>query len=188
MILIIFIFLILTSLNSFAQSDTSVVLDGSKSLRTSVFVWKQIDGKHTKLLTPDSSKCKIEGLKEGKYEYELTCINSVGEDKDTATVTVIKSQTSGLIIDTTITEQIATTEIKSYSTSSNITMRVKSAKEQKISCTLYDIIGRRLMKAELKVERGVNLLTIPKPVVKGVIILSFITDSKQTFSNEIFIQ
>jgi hypothetical protein len=77
--------LLLFSLNCFSQAT----LDGGSSLNTIAYRWKQLTGVVAKLQTPDSVVCRVTSLTVGTRQFELTCTNQNGVDKDTVQITVV---------------------------------------------------------------------------------------------------
>lgn len=157
-------------------SDTTIILDGSQSLYADTYHWRQIDGIAVTLAAPDSAKCQALNLTEGKYEFELTCTNQYGEDKDSVVITVIKGVLSlPDTIEHTWRRPGAITELSiTLSQKGNqILAEIKSPRTQFIDCIIYDASGRAIAKARVHVMKGINHIALPKPKIPGMYFLRF---------------
>lgn len=147
------------------------------------FHWRQIGGPlPTDIAFPDSANTLVKGLfVPGEYEYELAVTFPAYNDfvaKDSVIITVLPGTVLALRPDTSYQIQrpeIKELEIKVATNSSSILIQIKSPKFQKIECGLFDMVGRKIAKVDMKVFKGVNYMTVPKPKVKGIYILKFTT-------------
>lgn len=144
------------------------------------FHWRQVSGPvPTVIDNPDSANTIVKQLNlPGNYEYELTVTNAFGEDKDSVTITVLPGTVLAIRPDSLyyITRpEIKKLEIKVMARASDIFIQIKSPRMQEIECGLFDIYGRKLAKIDLKVMKGTNYMTVPKPRTKGLYILKFAT-------------
>lgn len=166
------------SLSAFAQIDTTIWLDGSASLRADTFRWRQISGPVITLSQPDSAKCQALNLREGHYEFELTCSNAYGTDKDSIIVTVIKGVLA-LDIDQEPRRPRpgapSRLEIHVTTSTTEILLQILSPRTQRIDCILYDALGREIARTSMQVRKGTNYARLRKPNVKGIYFLRFIT-------------
>lgn len=169
---------LLLCLSANAQIDTTIWLDGSASLRADTFHWRQISGATVILSQPDSAKCQALNLREGRYEFELTCSNTNGVDKDSVIITVVKG-----VLALDIDQQPkrprpgvpAKLEINASTNATEIFLQIISPRQQHIDCILYDALGRAIARTSMQVRTGINYVKLRKPRVKGVYYLRFIT-------------
>lgn len=143
------------------------------------FFWRQYSGPvQTIILNPDSANTIATGLNlVGIYGYELSVSNEFGLDKDSCLVTVINGVLA-LDNDTAYHIQrpdIKKLEIKMIARTNDIYIQIKSPRLQTIECILCDITGRRLARIEMKVTKGINYMSVPKPQIRGIYILRFST-------------
>ena len=143
------------------------------------FHWRQYSGPITTTIqNPDSPKTEATGLnKVGIYGYELQVSNDIGSGFDSCLVTVI-SGALGIHVDTVYHLQrpkITKLEIKAIVRSGDIFLQIKSPRQQEMSCMICDILGRGIGKINFRVKEGFNFISIPKPQIRGVYILRFIT-------------
>lgn len=96
-----FIALILLSLSGLAQ-DTSTVLNGSSSKNSTSYHWRQLTGVVASLQAPDSVVCRVTSLTVGTRQFELSCTNQFGVDRDTVQITVTSIIYSAKITNTKI--------------------------------------------------------------------------------------
>lgn len=97
---IITILTLIGSFDSGAQT-TFAMLNAGGSTNSASYHWKQISGPASILRTPDEVSCRIDSLRAGTFQYELTCINNFGIDKDSVTITVLPSNYSVTILTAT---------------------------------------------------------------------------------------
>ena len=143
------------------------------------FHWRQLSGPlQTKIINPDSANTLVTGLNQvGIYEFEFSITNEFGTGKDTCSVTVISGVLS-IQPDSVYHFQrpeIKKLDIKMIVQGNKILIQIKSPKPQQITCFLYDFMGRKLAKIDMTVNKGTNLVSIPKPRIAGIYILSFET-------------
>lgn len=174
-----FLFLsLLLCLSAHAQTDTTIWLDGSASLRADTFHWRQISGPQVTLSQPDSAKCQALNLREGRYEFELTCTNTHGVGKDSVVITVVKG-----VLALDIDQQPkkprpgvpAKLEINASTNATDILLQILSPRQQRIDCILYDALGREIARTSMQVRTGVNYARLRKPRMEGVYYLRFLT-------------
>lgn len=158
-----------------------VILSLSKGLTAQMtFHWRQYSGRiQTNIVNPDSANTLVTGLTlEGQYGYELTVSNAFGEDKDSCIITVLRDRTLSIINDTSYhieRPEIKNLEIKMITRASDIFLQIKSPRQQEIKCIIYDIVGRPIAQIVMQVKHGTNYISIPKPRIQGVYILTFAT-------------
>lgn len=143
------------------------------------FFWRQYSGPvQTQIINPDSASTEVKGLnKVGIYRFEFTVSNAFGLSKDSCLVTVINGaldikHDSVYHIDR---PEIKALEIKSIARATDIYIQIKSPRQQTIKCIIYDVVGRPLAQIDIQAKKGVSYATIPKPQVRGVYIIRFIT-------------
>lgn len=144
------------------------------------FHWRQIAGPKTALIAnPDSATTLVKELYlPGKYEFEFSVTNAFGVGRDSVTITVLPATVLAITPDSTyhITRpEIKKLEIKAIARSGDIFIQIKSPKFQRIECALYDITGRKLAKIDMKINKGINFISIPKPRLNGIYLLRFIS-------------
>ena len=143
------------------------------------FFWRQYSGPvQTTIANPDSASTEVTGLnKVGIYGFEFTVSNEFGLSKDSCLVTVIKGalDISHDSIYHFERPEIKALEIKSIARATDIYVQIKSPRQQTIKCILYDVVGRPLAQMDIQAKKGVSYITIPKPQIRGVYIIRFIT-------------
>lgn len=143
------------------------------------FFWRQYSGPvQTQIINPDSASTEVKGLnKVGIYGFEFTVSNAFGLSKDSCLITVINGaldikHDSVYHIDR---PEIKALEIKSIARATDIYIQIKSPRQQTIKCIIYDVVGRPLAQLDIQAKKGVTYATIPKPQIRGVYIIRFIT-------------
>jgi hypothetical protein len=152
----------------------------SAEARINSFHWRQISGPvETIILHPDSATTVATGLYiPGKYKFELTVTNEVGEARDTVEITVTLEKVLAIVPEPPHIirpPEVEKLEIKTIARAGDILIQIKSPRRQTISCGIYDVLGRVIGMTELKVEKGTNLMTVPKPTRPGFYIIRFIS-------------
>lgn len=154
------------------------------------FFWRQYSGPvQIHIENPNTDTTMATGFTAvGIYGFEFTVSNEFGLSKDSCLVTVIKGALS--IREDSVYRiqrpEIKALEIKSIVRGSDIYVQIKSPRQQTIKCIIYDVVGRPLAQIDIQAKKGISYATIPKPQVRGVYIIRFMT-YYENVSEKIFI-
>lgn len=156
-------------------------LDGSLSSTGDniTYRWRQLRGPTAKMLTPDSIMCKLEGLQEGLYQYELTvcAAYTVPVEVLCAVDSVFINVIRGVLainpepskpdrpgIETKLEFALTTNGGK-------LRFGIRSPKRIEMYYAVYDIVGRVLVKGTFNLVQGINTHDVPATLTRGIYIV-----------------